>query len=258
MFLKGLNLNEISKIKAIQRAIRVVADGSFGSYTLDIMYRTFARPTEPYLLNAYGSYIIIGRPESVNIISSELKGTKRYKNAISGTFSTLEEGGKSGEPSSITINNGKVVRAWSCHIDDKKPESVLFYDGKKVGVEREQYASSLMAKHPNIKWAIGGLGLVKDGDYKYFNDEAEGFVGRFGDVVRYTSHTVIYEDKWGYIGLMFVKNKNTYQIINILKNLGVKNAVQLDGGHLGSINADGYRYNTSQKQLSVIQMKGCE
>ncbi len=249
MFLMNLKFDEKSKIKAIQRAISVVADGSFGSYTLDIMYRFFARPTKPYLLNAYGSCIIIGQAKNVNIISSEDKGTKHYKNSISGTFST------GGEPISITVNNGKVVRPWSCHILEKRPESVIYYDGEKVGIEREQYASSLLAKHPDTKWAIGGLGLVKDGDYTYFDPKLEGFCGRFSDVLRRTSHTVIYEDKWGYVGLMFVKNKNTRQILRILKNLGVKNAVQLDGGHIGSINANGYKYNVSQRQLSVIQMK---
>ncbi len=249
MFLMNLKFDEKSKIKAIQRAIKVVADGSFGSYTLDIMYRYFVKPTKPYLLNAYGSYIIIGRPDSVNIISGEMKGTKHYKNSISGTFST------GGEPISITINEGKVVRPWSCHILEKRPESVLYFDGEKVGIQRQQYAIALPK---NTKWAIGGLGLVKDGDYNYFNNKVEGFCGRFSDVLRRTAHTAIYEDKWGYVGLMFVKNKNTHQILRILKNLGVKNAIQLDGGHLGSINADGYRYNTSQKQLSVIQMKGCD
>ncbi len=249
MFLMNLKFDEKSKIKAIQRVLKVVSDGSFGSYTLDIMYRYFVKPIKPYLLNAYGSYIIIGKPQSVNIISGEGKGTGHYKNSISGTFST------GGEPISITVNDGRVVRPWSCHIKDKKPESVLYFDGDKVGLERQQYASALPK---GIVWAIGGLGLVKDGDYTYFSNTLEGFIGRFSDVMRRTSHTVIYEDKWGYIGLMFVRNKSTYQILGILKNLGAKNAVQLDGGHLGSINADGYRYNTSQKQLSVIQMKGCE
>ncbi len=254
MYLRNLVLDEVEKIKSIQRALRVVPDGSFGSYTLDIIYRYFVKPVKCYLLKAYGINVIIGRPENVKIVSGEGKGTKYYNNSISGTFSTYEKSGR-GVPISITIVDNQIIREYSCHVDDKKPESVIYFDGSKVGIEREQYAKSVIAKHKEIKWAIGGLGLVKDGDYKYYDNVKEGFAEEFEDVIRNTSHTVIYEDKWGYIGLAYFRKHRTRNVIRILKNLGVVNAVQLDGGHLSSINTKEYKQNINQRQYSIVKFK---
>lgn len=172
-----------------------------------------------------------------------------WGNTISGGFSA------SGQPCSILVQDGKAKCKYACHYWYDRPESVLYRltDGT-VGIARVQSTDELPK---NLRWAVGGLGLLDN-----YNPNAEGFCkltrdGRtenFSDVLRDTDHTVLgYKD--GLFYLIYCKSMTAAQVNAFAKKVGLEMAVMLDGGHVAAIHgdADYAKINTKQKQYYAIQ-----
>ena len=159
------------------------------------------------------------------------------KNAISGSFSWQ------GQPCSILVRGGKVVRGMSCHYPT--PESVLYKkrDGA-VHIARVSSAAAL----GDVVWAVGGLGLL--GNY---NPAAEGFTGAFSDVLRKTNHTVL-GYKGGLLYGVYCRSMTAQQINALCRDkLKLDYAVMLDGGHVAAINGACNKINTQTRQFYAVR-----
>ena len=134
------------------------------------------------------------------------------------------------------------------------PESVLWYDGKNHGIDRIKHVNELK-NLKEIKWAIGGLGLKKLNERNYYDNKAEGFTGPFSDVLRVTSHMIIGFDKSSFIAIC-VKSMGINEIRNLVDDMGLTDAIMLDGGSLTGYNFGNYKFNTSTPQRYAIQLGG--
>ena len=111
--IKGSTSEEIRMIRAVQRSVGALDNGWIGNQTLSDIAAKLGADCWPLNVELYGQPAIIARDiEPVNM-SGPLP-----KNAISGSFSWQ------GQPCSILVRGGKVVRDWSCHYPT--PESVLY------------------------------------------------------------------------------------------------------------------------------------
>lgn len=172
-----------------------------------------------------------------------------WNNTISGGFSASKQ------PCSILIQDGRVKQRYACHYWYDRPESVMYRltDGT-VGIARVGTTDELPK---NVRWAVGGLGLLDN-----YDPTAEGFCkltkdGRtenFSDVLRDTDHTVLgYKD--GLFHLVYCKSMTGAQVNTFAKKLGLEMAVMLDGGHVAAINGaeDHAKINLKQKQYYAVQ-----
>lgn len=229
---KGSTSEEIRMIKAIQRSVGALDNGWIGNQTLSDIAAKLGADCWPLNVELYGQPCIIARDiEPVNM-SGPLP-----KNAISGSFSWQ------GQPCSILVRGGKVVRGMSCHYPT--PESVLYKTtGGAVRIARVSSAAAL----GDVVWAVGGMGLL--GNY---NPVAEGFTGRFSDVLRKTNHTVL-GYRSGMLYGVYCKSMTALQINTLCRDkMKFEFAILLDGGHIPAINAADSKINTSQKQLYTIK-----
>lgn len=109
----GSTLEEVRMIKAIQRSVGALENGWIGNQTLSDIAAKLGADCWPLNVELYGQPAILARDiEPVNM-SGPLP-----RNAISGSFSWQ------GQPCSILVRSGKVVRGMSCHYP--RPESVLY------------------------------------------------------------------------------------------------------------------------------------
>lgn len=230
--IKGSTSEEVRMIKAIQRSVGALDNGWIGNQTLSDIAAKLGADCWPLNVELYGQPCIIARDiEPVNM-SGPLP-----KNAISGSFSWQ------GQPCSILVRGGKVVRGMSCHYPT--PESVLYKTtGGAVRIARVSSAAAL----GDVVWAVGGMGLL--GNY---NPVAEGFTGRFSDVLRKTNHTVL-GYRSGMLYGVYCKSMTALQINTLCRDkMKFEFAILLDGGHIPAINAADSKINTSQKQLYTIK-----
>ena len=228
----GSTSEEVRMIKAIQRSVGALDNGWIGNQTLSDIAAKLGADCWPLNVELYGQPCIIARDiEPVNM-SGPLP-----KNAISGSFSWQ------GQPCSILVRGGKVVRNWSCHYP--RPESVLYkIAGGAVRIDRVSSAAAL----GGVVWAVGGMGLL--GNY---NPAAEGFTGRFADVLRKTNHTVL-GYKGGLLYGVYCKSMTAQQVNAFVRDkLKLEYAVMLDGGHVAAIHAAVSRINTNQRQYYAVR-----
>jgi len=228
----GSTSEEVRMIKAIQRSVGALDNGWIGNQTLSDIAAKLGADCWPLNVELYGQPCIIARDiEPVNM-SGPLP-----KNAISGSFSWQ------GQPCSILVRGGKVVRNWSCHYP--RPESVLYkIAGGAVRIARVSSAAAL----GGVVWAVGGMGLL--GNY---NPAAEGFTGRFADVLRKTNHTVL-GYKGGLLYGVYCKSMTAQQVNAFVRDkLKLEYAVMLDGGHVAAIHAAVSRINTNQRQYYAVR-----
>lgn len=237
--IKGSNKSEEKLIKAIQSAIGAKEDGMIGSQTMtDIAVKVNAN-CWPLTVNMYSMPVIISKDI---IVCNPKKSTASYVNSISGSFSYNKA------PCSILINAGKTICGTACHAFNNKPEAVLYRltDGS-FGIKRCKYSTELPS---NVKWAIGGMGLLD-----FYDPAAEGFSGAYSDVLRKTDHTVI-GIKNNMCYLMLCKSMTGTQVNQYCKDkMKLEMAIMLDGGHVASINGEESfaKVNTSQVQYYLIQ-----
>ena len=228
---KGSTSEEVRMIKAIQRSVGALDNGWIGNQTLSDIAAKLGADCFSLNVELYGQPCIIARDiEPVNM-SGPLP-----KNAISGSFSWQ------GQPCSILVRGGRVVRGMSCHYPT--PESVLYKT--RDGAVRIARVSSAAALGDAV-WAVGGMGLL--GNY---NPAAEGFTGAFSDVLRKTNHTVL-GYKGGLLYGVYCRSMTAQQINALCRDkLKLDYAVMLDGGHV-AINGACSKINTNQRQYYAVR-----
>lgn len=247
---KGATANETKLIKGIQKAVGANQDGVIGPQTLSDLACILRSITEPLTLNIYGMPVIIAR--DILPIARPGKGLGAIPNSISGSFygRFKDDNGKEyTAPVSICVRDdmlAKDCQTLSCHYWEGYPESVLYRvaDGS-FGIKRVKTSGEL----PSVKWAVGGMGLL--GNY---NPAAEGFTGKFSDVLRLTNHTML-GVKNGYCYLVYCRDMTGAQVNDFAKTLGLEMAVMLDGGHIAGMNGTEAfaKINTGITQYYVIQ-----
>ena len=230
--IKGSTSEEVRMIRAIQRSVGALDNGYIGNQTLSDIAAKLGADCFPLNVELYGQPCILARDiEPVNM-SGPLP-----KNAISGSFSWQ------GQPCSILVRGGKVVRDWSCHYP--RPESVLYKttDGA-VRIARVSSASLL----DNVVWAVGGMGLL--GGY---DPELDGFTGVYSDVLRKTNHTVL-GCKGGMLYGVYCCSMTAQQVNAFCRDkLKLTRAVMLDGGHVAAIHGACNKINTQTRQFYAVR-----
>lgn len=233
----GGNAAETRMIKAVQNAVGAIPDGSIGAQTMSDIAVKLGAKCFPLGLSIYSQPCIIAcdiAPQSVRAPLS------KYANAISGSFND------GGAPCSILVSGGFISCPTSCHYwDDKSPESVLYRDLEgNFGFKRARTVDDLPN---NLLWAVGGMGLLN-----LYNPSAEGFKGKFSDVLRRTAHTML-GVKNSMVYMVYCADMTATQVNNFAQKLGLEMAIMLDGGHLAAINSESSKINTSTRQLYIIQ-----
>ena len=229
---KGATSEEVRMIRAIQRSVGAMENGWIGNQTLSDIAAKLGADCWPLNVELYGQPCILARDiEPVNM-SGPLP-----KDAISGSFSWH------GQPCSILVRGGKVVRDWSCHYPT--PESVLYKmrDGA-VRIARVSSAAAL----GDVVWAVGGLGLLDR-----YGPAAEGFTGAYSDVLRKTNHTVI-GYKGGLLYGVYCRSMTAQQVNALCRDeLKLTHAVMLDGGHVAAIHGACNKINTQTRQYYAVR-----
>ena len=230
--IKGATSEEIRMIKAIQRSVGALDNGWIGNQTLSDIAAKLGADCFPLNVELYGQPCIIARDiEPVN-----MSGTLPT-NAISGSFSWQ------GQPCSILVRGGKVVRDWSCHY--LRPESVIYKTTD--GAVRIASVSSAAALG-DVVWAVGGLGLLDR-----YDPAAEGFTGAYSDVLRKTNHTVL-GYKGGMLYGVYCRSMTAQQVNAFVRDkLKLTRAVMLDGGHVAAINGACSKINTQTRQFYAVR-----
>ena len=230
--IKGATSEEIRMIKAIQRSVGALENGWIGNQTLSDIAARLDANCFPLNVELYGQPAILARDIDPLNLSGPLP-----RNAISGSFSWQ------GQPCSILVRGGKVVRGMSCHYPT--PESVLYKTtGGAVRITRVGAAAAL----GDVVWAVGGLGLLD-----HYDPAVEGFTGRFADVLRKTNHTVL-GYKGGLLYGVYCRSMTAQQINALCRDkLKLEYAVMLDGGHVAAINGACNRINTNQRQYYAVR-----
>lgn len=233
----GSTSEEKKMIKAIQRKLGALDNGVVGNQTMSDIAIAVGADCFPLNVELYSQPCIIAKDADPLNPNGALP-----TNAISGSFSWQ------GQPCSILVRDGKVIRSTSCHYPT--PESVLYKtkDGK-VHIERTANVNDGKFPISKVEWAVGGLGLLG-----MYNPSAEGFSGAYADVLRKTNHTVL-----GYRGGMFYgiycKNMTAAQVNTLMKNsMKLDMAVMLDGGHVAAISGTDNKINTAQKQYYAVKL----
>ena len=228
----GSTSEEVRMIKAIQRSVGALDNGWIGNQTLSDIAAKLGADCFPLNVELYGQPCILARDIDPLNLSGRLP-----ENSISGSFSWQ------GQPCSILVRGGRVVRDVSCHCPT--PESVLYKTtGGAVRIARVSSAAAL----GDVVWAVGGMGLL--GNY---NPAAEGFTGAFSDVLRKTNHTVL-GYKGGMLYGVYCKNMTAQQVNALCRDkLKLEYAVMLDGGHVAAINGACNKINTQTRQFYAVR-----
>ena len=240
--IKYTTQNEKKVIAAMQEKLDVAPNGIIGMNTLSsLAFQVGADVPLPVTLELYGQPTIIGDDLIAWSPKTSLKG---YANSMLGSFTYP----RATTPCSFLINNGTCICGTSCHAHLNKPESVIYRltDGT-FGIKRAKTISDLPK---NIKWAVGGMGLLDN-----YEPKAEGFEGQYADVLRQTNHNVL-GIKNGKVYGVYFKNKTASQINTMCKNnFHFDMAIILDGGGLAAINGTETfaQINTHCKQGYAIQ-----
>ena len=207
-------------------------NGWIGNQTLSDIAAKLGADCFPLNVELYGQPTLIARDIDPVNMSGPLP-----KDAISGSFSWQ------GQPCSILVRNGKVVRGMSCHYP--RPESVLYKttDGA-VRIARVFSAAAL----GGVVWAVGGLGLLDR-----YDPAAEGFTGAYSDVLRKTNHTVL-GYKGGMLYGVYCRSMTAQQVNAFCRDkLKLEYAVMLDGGHVAAIHGACNKINTQTRQFYAVR-----
>ena len=231
---KGSTSEEIRMIKAIQRSVGALDNGWIGNQTLSDIAAKLGADCFPLNVELYGQPAILARDIDPLNLSGRLP-----ENSISGSFSWQ------GQPCSILVRGGGVVRGMSCHCPT--PESVL-YKTRDGAVRIARVSSADALTHSGVIWAVGGMGLL--GNY---NPAAEGFTGAYSDVLRKTNHTVL-GYKGGLLYGVYCKAMTAQQVNAFCRDkLTLTSAGMLDGGHVAAINGACNKINTQTRQFYAVR-----
>lgn len=231
---KGATSEEVRMIRAIQRSVGALDNGWIGNQTLSDIAAKLGADCFPLNVELYGQPAILARDIDPLNLSGRLP-----ENSISGSFSWQ------GQPCSILVRGGGVVRGMSCHCPT--PESVL-YKTRDGAVRIARVSSADALTHSGVIWAVGGMGLL--GNY---NPAAEGFTGAYSDVLRKTNHTVL-GYKGGLLYGVYCKAMTAQQVNAFCRDkLKLTSAVMLDGGHVAAINGACNKINTQTRQFYAVR-----
>lgn len=239
--------NEEKLFKAIQKANGSLEDGKPGLQTMSDIAIKVEADCFPVTLKIYGMPVIIGNDA---ILFDPDGPISNFSNCLIGSFSHP----RAEKPGSIMVNNGKIIHDQACHAWAGFPEAVIYrlWDGS-FGCGEFKTAYELP---PNVKWAMGGFGLMG-----LWNPDGQGFkvingVDYLNSVTYRTAH-----------GVLAVKNNKVYGVL--CKNMTGKEvndfcinkmkfeiAVMGDGGGLAAINGDEAfaRMNQHQRCAYAIQI----
>lgn len=237
-------------IQGIQTAYRAVANGVIGNQTLSEIAKDKCPEVFPLTLTVYGMPVIIAK----DIIPFDPNGSiAQYGNSISGSFTYP----RAKTPCSILINQGKDIwssgsKAWA----NFREAIIVRY---KDGTTREMRVlnTSEIPNRANVKWAVGGMGLLSQ--YNPYQEGYRKFVYNgsnydHSDVLRDTNHTVLgIKDNFCY--LIFVKSMTGAQVNNFCRDkMKLDMAIMLDGGtDIPAFNGAGIDINTGRTQGYAIQ-----
>jgi hypothetical protein len=249
--IKYSTTEEKRMIEGIQKSYGAVANGVIGNQTLSEIAKDKCPEVFPLTLELYGMPTIIGKDI---ILFDPGGGLKNFDNSVSGSYSYPS--GKT--PCSIMVNDGKTICGSASHAWLGFKESVIYekIDGT-IGICRAMYDTEIPDRS-NVKWAIGGAGLL--GNY---NPKLEGFAKftvngktyNYSDVWRRTNHTVL-GVKNGWIYGVYCKNMTGPEINAFCKDkMKFDIAILLDGGHIAAINSAEIKINTAQSQGYAIQWR---
>lgn len=245
---KGSTKSEIRMIKAVQTAIGALSDGEIGTQTMSDIAAIVKADCFPLTLKIYSQAVIIAKDV---VAFNPGSGLAPLPNSISGSFSY------DGKPCSILVNYGKAICDTACHGWLNFPETVIYKRGD--GVVAAKRARTTADLPGNLKWAVGGVGLLT-----MYNPLLEGFAkfnhgGKsydYTDVLRKTNHTMM-GAKNGMVYLAYCKNMTAAQVNAFAGKLGLDYAIMLDGGHVAAINGEETfaQININQRQYYAIQAK---
>jgi len=163
-----------------------------------------------------------------------------YSNCISGTFQYKNV------TSSMLCIWGSWKRKSSTHDWLKQPETVLYQTNTgEVNAKRCLISSEITEV---VQHAIGGVGLHN------YDPKAEGFIGKYADVLLTNKHTAIGYDGKDFIAVYFPK-ANAKQMKDVMLNkYGCIFAIILDGGHIAAANFSTLKVNLNQAQNNMVQI----
>lgn len=218
--------NTDKAVRKFQSDNRLVVDGSVGNATMgriDSLLKNSSNSnigndneTNKVLKYKTLNYIIID-PNKIQMVVANKKYQKvSSRTAINGTYFWK------GQPNGIMVYKSKDIGSASSHAWRGYGQSVIYFDGKNFGVKRVRYASEL----GNVKWAIGGCGMITPYGY---SPTSEGFNGKYVDILRTCNKTVI-GAKDGKVYLITVPNMSHGTLLTRLREMGLELAISVDGG----------------------------
>jgi hypothetical protein len=148
---------------------------------------------------------------------------------------------------SILIQNGKIIQGTANHYYDFGcPQNVfIIYNDDRVEMKKVYFANQL--DYTNIKFALGGIGLIDktNPNFKYdpasegfkwgYNKQTKQYVS-YADVLRKTNKTVIgYSSKLDKVIILvrpniFHSHTLYYDLLDLVKDCGFDIALSVDGG----------------------------
>lgn len=194
------------------------------------------------------AHIIETTPDNIKIevLGNTLHNSGQY--GINGTFFDTSTAPVNSPNSCVFIamNDGKVVsnnaqfNGWNA-----PPRATLIYHTtKKLGFRQLQNINSI---RNNTIWAIGGY-MVKP--YMDFKNE------KIPNSINYkTAHTYIGYDKNGKIYLIAKPNHMIKDIVPLMNQLNITNAIVLDGGGSTQLNHPDGKYTSSRRINTAILLK---
>lgn len=235
----------------LQHSIGALENGWIGNQTLTEMAEKLCPEIFPIAVGMYGQPVIVGKDI---ILFDPGGGLSGYSNSISGSF-TYPAGVT---PCSIMVNAGKTICGSSSHAWLGFKESVIYekFDGT-IGICLAAYDTEIPDRK-NVKWAVGGAGLLGNYDPKlegFSAFTANGKSYNYSDVWRRTNHTVLGIKK-GFKYGVYIKNMNGTEINAFCRDkMKFEYAILLDGGHIAAINSPDFKINTAQKQGYALQWR---
>lgn len=200
-------------------------------------------------------HVVKLKPDMVDIkVSNTTMRGSSFKNAVNGTFYWA------GNPNGLLISRGKILCDHSSHYWRGYPQTILLCNkDDNMYIRRIRTTKELHTPIGEVKWAIGGLGLIyPQGCPNKSDPKAEGFFkdtkGDYSDVLRSTHKTSIgysYKEKLVYI-VVHERHISYTELVEELTQLGLDMAIGLDGGGSSAIRVNNQNKFIAPSGLSRV------
>ena len=194
------------------------------------------------------THVIETTPDKIEIaiLGDTLHNSKRY--GVNGTFFDTNTAPISSSKSCVFIamNDGKPISDNAQYNGYNGPPraTLIFHNNKQLGFRQLQNINTIK---DNTIWAVGGYMVKPYMDFK--NEKIPGSINYK------TAHTYIGYDEQGKIYLIVRPNHMIYEIVPLMNELGITNAIVLDGGGSSQLNHPGGNYKSSRKINTAILLK---